>query len=91
MLNRGVEVDISWKDHVGSVNYGISGNFSYNENQLLSWSQLLLRGQTVSNNFVFVNMPFNYIYTYRDIGIAQTWQDVYNATPQGAQPGDILA
>jgi len=90
MLNRGVEIDISWKDHVGSVNYGISGNFSYNENQLLSWSQLLLRGQSVSNNLVFVNMPYNYIYTYRDIGIAQTWQDVYNATPQGAQPGDIL-
>ncbi len=95
MLNQGVEVDISWKDHVGSVNYGVSGNFSYNVNQLLSWSQLLLRGQTVSNdfgsnNFVFVGMPYNYIYTYRDKGIAQTWQDVYNATPQGAQPGDIL-
>src|SRR5690606_34471808 len=29
-------------------------------------------------------------YTYEDMGIAQTWEDVYNATPQGASPGDIL-
>jgi hypothetical protein len=35
-------------------------------------------------------MPYNYVYTYVDNGIAQTWQDVYNATPQGASPGDIL-
>jgi hypothetical protein len=35
-------------------------------------------------------MPYNYVYTYVDHGIAQTWQDVYNATPQGASPGDIL-
>ncbi len=95
MVNRGIEIDIAWKDHVGNVNYGVSGNFSYNENQLLSWSQLLLRGQAVTNpyntsNLAFVNMPWNYIYTYRDRGIAQTWQDIYNATPQGAQPGDIL-
>jgi hypothetical protein len=24
------------------------------------------------------------------LGIAQTWQEIYNATPQGASPGDIL-
>jgi hypothetical protein len=35
-------------------------------------------------------MPYNFVYTYEDMGVAQTWQDVYNATPQGAQPGDIL-
>src|SRR4051812_14072689 len=46
MVNRGVELDISWRDKVGSFSYGISGNFSYNENQLLSWSGLLLRGQS---------------------------------------------
>jgi TonB-linked SusC/RagA family outer membrane protein len=90
MLNRGVELDLSWRDHVGQVSYSISGNVSYNQNSLLSWSQLLLRGQTSNGAFVFVNMPYNYIYTYKDIGIAQTWQDIYNNTPQGAQPGDIL-
>ena len=38
----------------------------------------------------FVGMPYNYVYAYEAIGIAQTWEDVYKATPQGAQPGDIL-
>jgi hypothetical protein len=90
MINRGVELDLPWKDHVGTVSYGVSGNVSYNENQLTSWSQLLLRGQTSSGNFVFINMPYNYIYTYKDVGVAQTWQDIYRHTPQGAQPGDIL-
>jgi hypothetical protein len=90
MINRGVELDLSWRDKVGTFSYGVSGNVSYNENQLTSWSALLLRGQTVSNAFVFVNMPYNYIYTYRDYGVAQTWQDIYSHTPQGAQPGDIL-
>ena len=35
-------------------------------------------------------MPYQFLYTYEDIGIAQTWDDIYNATPQGASPGDIL-
>jgi hypothetical protein len=35
-------------------------------------------------------MPYRFLYTYTDRGIAQTWQDVYNATPQGASPGDVL-
>jgi hypothetical protein len=35
-------------------------------------------------------MPYHFLYTYEDLGIAQTWEDVYNATPQNAAPGDIL-
>src|SRR5690606_40871038 len=51
---------------------------------LEQWNEYLGRGTT------FINMPINFVYTYEDIGIAQTWQDVFNATPQGASPGDIL-
>jgi len=51
-------------------------------------SQIFTPANTASN--VFMNMPYNYVYSYVDNGIAQTWQDVYNATPQGASPGDIL-
>jgi hypothetical protein len=35
-------------------------------------------------------MPYHFLYTYEDAGIAQTWQDVYSATPQGASPGDLI-
>jgi TonB-dependent starch-binding outer membrane protein SusC len=90
MRNRGIEGDFSWRDRAGAFNYGISLNASYNSTTLEKWNEFLARGATSSGNNVFLDMPYNFIYAYEDIGIAQTWQDVYNATPQGAQPGDIL-
>ena len=90
MRNRGVEVDLNWRDKAGQFNYSIGMNFSYNQNKIEKWNEFLARGATNSGALVFVNMPYNYVYTYLDRGIAQTWADVYNATPQGAQPGDIL-
>jgi len=90
MRNRGVELTLGWRDKVGAFSYGISLNGSYNRTNLEKWSQLLTRGATYNNSTVFLNMPYNYTYAYVDKGIAQTWADVYNATPQGAQPGDLL-
>ncbi|HET9280252.1 MAG TPA: SusC/RagA family TonB-linked outer membrane protein, partial [Flavitalea sp.] len=84
LRNRGVEVNVNWRGLARSFTYGLSGNFSYNRTQLEKWNEFLGRG------LVFIDMPYRYIYTYEDMGIAQTWQDVYNATPQGASPGDIL-
>ena len=84
MRNRGVEATISWRDKAGDFSYGTSLNVSFNKTRLEKWNEFLTRGQ------IFLNMPYNFIYSYQDIGIAQTWADVYNATPQGAQPGDIL-
>ncbi|MFN5641309.1 MAG: SusC/RagA family TonB-linked outer membrane protein [Sphingobacteriales bacterium] len=84
LRNRGVEIDLAWKERVGKVNYGISLNASYNRNNLESWNQLLLRGN------IFLDMPYQFVYTYESTGIAQSWQDIYNTTPQGAAPGDIL-
>jgi TonB-linked SusC/RagA family outer membrane protein len=84
LRNRGVEVDLAWKDKIGKVSYGVSMNASYNRNNLEKWNQLLLRGN------VFLNMPYQFVYTYESMGLAQTWQDIYNATPQGAAPGDVL-
>ena len=84
LRNRGVELDVKWADHINAFNYGINLNASYNKNRLEKWNEYLGRGTT------FINMPYNFVYTYVDRGIAQTWQDVYNATPQGAAPGDLL-
>ena len=75
MRNRGVELNLGWKDKIGHVSYGVNVNASYNKTRLESWSQLLTRGATYSNNNVFINMPYNYTYTYVDRGIAQTWAD----------------
>jgi len=95
MRNRGAELTLAWRDRIGSVNYGVSINGSYNKTRLEKWSQLLTRGATYTgaNNVsstVFINMPYNYVYTYVDNGVAQTWSNIYGSTPQGAQPGDLI-
>lgn len=84
LRNRGVEANISWADKAGAFSYGINLNASYNRTVLEQWNEFLGRG------YVFLDMPYHFLYTYEDIGIAQTWEDIYKATPQGASPGDIL-
>jgi hypothetical protein len=84
LRNTGVETDISWKDKIGKLQYGVSLNASYNRTNLEKWNTLLLRGNT------FLNMPYRFLHAYQDRGIAQSWNDIYNATPQGASPGDLL-
>ena len=84
LRNRGVEVNLNWKDRFKKIDYSVNFNASYNRTLLEKWNEFLSRGYT------FLNMPYHFLYTYEDAGIAQTWEDVYNATPQGASPGDIL-
>ena len=91
MRNRGIEGDFVWRDKIGrDVTYSVGINASYNRTKLEKWNEFLGRGATSNGANVFIDMPYNYIYAYEAIGIAQTWEDVYKATPQGAQPGDIL-
>ncbi len=84
MRNRGIETNLTWNDRVGEVRYMVNMNYSTNRNRLLSWNEPLANGS------VFVDMPYNFVYAFKSIGIAQTWEDVYKAAPQGAAPGDIL-
>lgn len=37
VANKGFEVTIGWKDHIGKVNYSISGNFAYNNNKVTKY------------------------------------------------------
>ncbi|MBT1703778.1 SusC/RagA family TonB-linked outer membrane protein [Chryseosolibacter indicus] len=90
MRNRGIEGNFTWRDQIGEISYSVNLNASYNANTIENWSEFVGRGTTYSGNNIFVGMPYNYVYSYVASGIAQTWQDVYNATPQGASPGDIL-
>ncbi|MFT2010510.1 TonB-dependent receptor [Pontibacter sp. 13R65] len=84
LRNRGIETNITWRDRIGQFSYGASLNASFNRSRLELWNEFLGRGNT------FIDMPYHFLYSYEDLGIAQTWQDIYNATPQGASPGDIL-
>lgn len=84
LRNRGIEGNFRWQDNIADFSYGIRFNIAHNRNRLESWNEYLGRGST------FIDMPYGFLYTYEDKGIAQTWNDIYNSTPQGASPGDIL-
>lgn len=84
LRNSGIEGNFRWHEARGNFNYSLSALVSYNQTTLEKWNAYLDRGQT------FLNMPYHFLYIYQDKGIAQTWQDIYSSTPQGAQPGDIL-
>ncbi|MFN8348757.1 MAG: TonB-dependent receptor [Spirosomataceae bacterium] len=90
LRNKGIDGNLTWRDRRGEINYLVSINASYNRTKLEQWNEFLSRTSQNSGNQVFIGMPYGFLYTYQDMGIAQTWQDVYNATPQGASPGDIL-
>lgn len=84
LRNRGVEANITWTDKVNDWRYSFNVNASYNSTVLEKWNEFLSRG------WVFLDMPYHFLYTYQVSGIAQTWDDVLNHTPQGASPGDLL-
>ncbi|MDR1341636.1 MAG: TonB-dependent receptor [Prevotellaceae bacterium] len=84
LRNRGVEANITWNDRAGALEYSVNFNASYNRTNLETWSEYLGKGN------VFLDMPYQFAYTYLDNGIAQTWQDVYDAASQNATPGDIV-
>ena len=39
VLNRGWEFELGWRDHIGDVNYSISGNFTTLHNEVLSLAE----------------------------------------------------
>ena len=39
VLNTGWEFELGWRDHIGDLNYGISGNFSTLHNEVLSLAE----------------------------------------------------
>lgn len=86
MRNRGIEGNFTYQNNVNDFSYRVSLNASYNQNRLEEWNEFLAKGS------VYLNMPYNFLYMYMDEGIAQTWQDIYDAPYQGQYiaPGDVL-
>lgn len=84
LRNRGFEGNFNYKDRFNKLTYSVNFNVSHNRSRLEKWNEYLGRGK------VFINMPYGFVYTYQDKGIAQTWEDVYRTVPQNAAPGDIL-
>lgn len=91
LRNNGIETNIIWQDKVGDWSYSANFIFFYNRTNLETWNTFLNRGATSDGGQVFINMPYYFVYTYQDKGIAQTWEDIYNNPyVSGVAPGDLL-
>lgn len=87
LRNRGIELNLRWQSSVQKFNYGATFNFSYNRDKLESWNELR------NPSKIFINMPYYFNYYMVSSGIAQTWEDIYNAPIQNntnISPGDLL-
>ena len=85
--NDGIELNLTWRSNINKFNYGATFNFSYNIDRLEKWNQKL----NPSKNFI--DMPWFFAYYMLSSGIAQTWQQIYDAPFQGnanIAPGDLL-
>ncbi len=86
LRNRGVETTVNYEKRIGDLRIGAKLNFSYNLNRLEQWNEFLSPGN------VFLEMPYQFVYGYESVGLAQSWTEVYNNAFQDnyASPGDVL-
>lgn len=104
VVNKGVELVVSYRNNVGDLNYNISLNGAYNQNTVgeIPTEDGIIHGEL---NQLFDNapefyraesgLPLGYFWGFETAGIFQTEQDVLNHTANGvliqpsAQPGDV--
>ena len=79
VLNRGLEFELSWRDHVGDFNYNISANFSTLHNEVLSLPEgtpRVTRSDASSTNYQIQTAfepgyPVWYLRGYEYLGVAK--------------------
>ncbi len=85
IVNKGVELQLSWNDKVGDFAYSVSCNFGYNHNRVtrianddayIDGNVNILGSGTGSFYRAEVGCPLGYFYGYRHGGIFQTMEDV---------------
>jgi TonB-linked SusC/RagA family outer membrane protein len=103
MSNKGMELELGYSNKFGDVNFSISGNVSYVENEItdLGPDKEFLGGQTFSPQGLeitrsSVGLPIGYFYGYQTDGIFQNAAEVVaytnaegNMIQPDAQPGDF--
>ena len=103
MSNKGVELELGYNNKFNQVNFDISGNLSYVENEVtdLGEEKEFLLGQTFGPQGLeitrtAVGEPIGYLYGFKTNGIFQTEDEVKaHSSPEGellqpdAAPGDF--
>lgn len=103
--NSGVELALTWNDHVGDFTYGASVNLGYNKNEvtrlandegIINGSTEILSSRTDYISRVEVGHPIGFFYGYKTDGVFQNEAEI-NAYRNadgglicpGAVPGDL--
>ncbi len=99
VLNTGLELEASWKSHVGDFNYNISGNVAFLHNEVTELDPSITRiggsGITAAHlqTACEVGMPIWFIRGYKYLGIDNEGNPVidqsYGADPTQTQQDDI--
>jgi len=95
MVNRGLEFDLGYRNHVGDLHYRVNFNATRNWNTLTdlgiqsaSGDEASLYGSSHKIGQLtrgVVGMPFPYFYGFKTDGIFQNWDEVYaHANSEGA-------
>ncbi|SFS59604.1 TonB-linked outer membrane protein, SusC/RagA family [Sphingobacterium wenxiniae] len=61
MRNNGFEITTSWRDKIGNVRYGVTGNFSYNKNRVVKYLGELEYGYDENDLDVHGNPIYKYL------------------------------
>ncbi|MBW4906354.1 TonB-dependent receptor [Prevotella salivae] len=100
--NSGIELALSWNDHIGDFSYGANLNFAYNKNKVtrIANTEGIIHGEAnvLSNGTdevyrAQVGYPIGYFYGYKTAGIFQTQDEIDHYTEaklSGARPGDVI-
>lgn len=99
--NKGVELGLSWNDHVADFNYSVNLNLAYNKNEVtkISNGEGIIYGPTdvldQNTDYLFLaqeGYPIGYFYGYKTAGIFQNEEQVKNtkAKVEDAAPGDLI-
>ena len=96
IVNKGVELQLSWNDHIGDFRYSVSANMGYNKNevvrianadQYIEGSENILGSGTGRFYRAEVGMPLGYFYGYRHDGIFQNQEEINGyISPETGKP-----
>lgn len=95
VVNRGIEISASWNDKIGSVNYGISGNYTFVRNKVEKY-----RGdvgvEMSGNRYLREGLGINRFYV-REVDCIATEDKIaemlaagYTFYPSVPKPGDFI-
>jgi TonB-dependent starch-binding outer membrane protein SusC len=94
ILNQGVELELTWRNRFGELEFSLTGNAAYLYNEVLSLSAPIAGGRIDNGIYATrteVGHPVGSFYLYQMDGIFQNNLDIITSAYQGVniRPGDV--